>query len=79
MSGRRRVIDGVTFEVWEKSFRVVEPFAVSATHFMGDTLDATMLKVAQVIHEARKLQHREDTKHLNHLPAPPGSSPRKGI
>lgn len=66
----QRTIDGINFEVWEKSFRVSHDAVAGPVHFIGDTLDDAMSKVADVVKAARRRQHERDTEALTRLADP---------
>lgn len=70
MASKQVVVEGITFEVWEQSFRVSHDTVIGPVHFLGDTLDDAMSKVADVVKAARRRQYERDTEALSRLSNP---------
>lgn len=67
MASRQMTIEGIEFEVWEKSFRVSHAGPV---HFLGDKLGTAMSKVADLVKATQRRQHERDTEALARLSDP---------
>lgn len=70
MASKQITVDGIDFEVWNKSFRVTHDAVIGPVHFLGDTLDDAMSKVADVVKAARRRQYGRDTEALSRLSNP---------
>ena len=66
MPSKKCTINGVTLEVWEKSFRVTHLSSgfVGPVHFIDDDLETAMDKVVGLVRHIRECQHTIDTKAL---------------
>lgn len=70
MTSKQVVIDGINFEVWNRSFRVSHDTMIGPVHFLDDTLEDSMSKVADVVKAVRRRQHERDTEALTRLSDP---------
>lgn len=70
MTSRQIVIEGITFQVWEKSFRVTHDAVTGPVHFLDDDLGTAMSKVADVVKAVRRRQYERDTEALARLSDP---------
>lgn len=70
MASKQVVVDDIIFEVWNKSFRVTHDAVIGPVHFLGDTLEDAMSKVADVVKAVRRRQHDRDTEALTRLSDP---------
>ncbi len=70
MASKQVVVEGVNFLVWEKSFQVYHDAVTGPVHFLGDTLEDAMSKVADVMKAAQRRQHESDTEALARLSDP---------
>lgn len=70
MASKQITVDGIGFEVWNQSFRVTHDAVTGPVHFLGDTLEDAMSKVADVVKAARRRQYERDTEALARLSNP---------
>lgn len=70
MASKQITVDGIDFEVWNKSFRVTHDTIIGPVHWLDDTLEDSMSKVADVVKAARRRQYERDTEALARLSNP---------
>lgn len=70
MDSKQIVVEGIGFEVWEKSFRVSHDTMTGPIHFLDDDLGTAMSKVADVVKAVRRRQHERYTEALARLSDP---------
>lgn len=55
MPSKKVTIDGVTLEVWEKSFRVIHSSGgVGPLHYIGNDLETAMAQVVDLVRHVRE-------------------------
>ena len=70
MASKQMTIEGIEFQIWDKSFRVTHDTITGPIHWLDDNLEDSISKVADVVKAARRRQYELDTEALARLSNP---------